>query len=49
MTLKRAYGKACIVLLKNAQAGTRVQDLCLKRMISDATFYKWRTKMPAWK
>ena len=31
-------------MLKDAQAGVSVQDLCQKHGISDATFYKWRTK-----
>jgi putative transposase len=31
-------------VLKDAQAGVSVQDLCRKHGISDATFYKWRTK-----
>jgi len=31
-------------VLKDAQAGGSVQDLCRKHGISDATFYKWRTK-----
>jgi putative transposase len=31
-------------VLKDAHAGVSVQDLCRKHGISDATFYKWRTK-----
>jgi len=31
-------------VLKDAQAGQSVQDLCRKHGISDATFYTWRTK-----
>jgi putative transposase len=31
-------------VLKDAQAGVSVQDLCRKHGISDATFYKWRAK-----
>ena len=31
-------------MLKDAQAGVSVQDLCRKHGISDATFYTWRTK-----
>jgi putative transposase len=31
-------------VLKDTQAGVSVQDLCRKHGISDATFFKWRTK-----
>lgn len=33
-----------IAVLKEAEAGTKVQDLCRKHGISDVTFYKWRSK-----
>lgn len=34
-----------IALLKQAEAGTPVPDLCRQRGISSATFYKWRSKL----
>ena len=30
--------------LRQAKAGVRVVDLCRQNGISDATFYKWRSK-----
>jgi putative transposase len=30
--------------LKQAELGTKVEEVCRKRGISDATFYKWRQK-----
>ncbi len=33
-----------IAILKEAEAGMRVQDLCRTHGMSDATFYKWRAK-----
>jgi putative transposase len=33
-----------IGILKQAQAGMKVVDLCRTHGISDATFYTWRTK-----
>ena len=44
MTRKRHTEEQIITVLKDAQAGVSVQDLCRKHGISDATFYKWRTK-----
>jgi len=44
MTRKRHTEEQIIAVLKDAQAGQSVQDLCRKHGISDATFYKWRTK-----
>ena len=44
MTRKRHTEEQIIGVLKDAQAGVSVQDLCRTHGISDATFYKWRTK-----
>ena len=33
-----------IEILKLAEAGTKVADLCRKHGISDATFYNWKAK-----
>ena len=33
-----------IAILRQAEAGVRVVDLCRQNGISDATFYKWRSK-----
>ena len=33
-----------IAVLKEAEAGMKVQDLCRKHGISDIIFYKWRSK-----
>ena len=44
MTRKRHTEEQIMGVLKDAQAGVSVQDLCRKHGISDATFYKWRTK-----
>jgi putative transposase len=43
MTRKRHTKEQIIAVLKDAQAGVSVQNLCQKHSISDATFYKWRT------
>ena len=44
MTRKRHTEEQIIAVLKDAQSGIGVQELCRKHGISDATFYKWRTK-----
>lgn len=31
-------------ILKEAESGVKVPDVCRKHGVSDATFYKWRTK-----
>ncbi len=42
---KRRFMKAeVITILKEHQAGLSAADLCEKHGISDATFYKWRSK-----
>ncbi len=33
-----------VSILKEAESGLSVVDLCRKHGISDATFYKWRSK-----
>jgi putative transposase len=44
MTRTRHTEEQIIAVLKDAQAGVRVQDLRRKHGISDATFLTWRTK-----
>lgn len=44
MKPKRFTEEQIIGILKQAQAGVRVVDLCRTHGISDATFYNWRTK-----
>ena len=44
MPRKRHTEEQIIAVLKDAQAGASVQDLCRRHGISDATFYKWRAK-----
>jgi putative transposase len=39
MTRTRHTEEQIIAVLKDAQAGVRVQDLCRKHGIADATFY----------
>ena len=34
-----------LAILKEAEAGVKVPDLCRNHGMSDATFYKWRAKV----
>ena len=44
MKRSRFSEEQIIGILKQAEAGVNVQDLCRQNGISDATFYKWRAK-----
>ncbi len=44
MTRKRHTEEQIIAMLKDAQSGIGVPELCPKHGISYATFYKWRAK-----
>jgi putative transposase len=41
---KRFSEEQIIAVLKEAEAGVKVLDLCRKHGISDATFYNWKAK-----
>jgi putative transposase len=44
MTRKRFSEEQIISILKEAETGVKVLDICRKYGISDATFYNWKTK-----
>lgn len=44
MKSKRFTEEQIIAILKQAQAGMKIVDLCRMHGISDATFYNWRSK-----
>jgi len=44
MKRSRYTEEQIIGILKQHQAGLGAKDLCRKHGISDATFYKWRSK-----
>ncbi|SXF70841.1 ORF1 ISSen4 [Klebsiella variicola] len=41
---KRFSDEQIISILREAEAGVSVRELCHKHAISDATFYTWRKK-----
>jgi putative transposase len=44
MKRSRFTDSQILAVLKQAEAGTAVPDLCREHGISTATFYKWRSK-----
>ena len=44
MKAKRFSEEQIIAVLKEAEAGAKVAELCRKHGISDATFYNWKAK-----
>jgi putative transposase len=44
MKISRFTDSQIIAVLKEAEAGTPVPELCRTHGISNATFYKWRSK-----
>jgi putative transposase len=44
MKKSRFSEQQIIRILKQADAGIKVQDLCRQHGISNATFYKWKSK-----
>ena len=44
MKKSRFTEQQIIGILKQADAGIKVQDLCRQHGISDATYYKWKSK-----
>ena len=44
MKQSRFSDSQIIAILKEAESGVRVADLCRNHGMSDATFYKWRAK-----
>jgi putative transposase len=44
MKKSRYTDSQILAILKQDEAGTKVADLCRERGMSEATFYKWRSK-----
>ena len=41
---KRMTESQIVVILKEAEAGMAIKDICRKHNIGNSTFYKWREK-----
>lgn len=48
MKRSRYSDSQIMAILKQAEAGTPVAELCREHGMSDATFYKWRPSMAGW-
>jgi putative transposase len=44
MKAKRFSEEQIIAVLKEAEAGAKMKELCRRHGISDATFYNWKAK-----
>ena len=44
MARKRHTEEQIIKVLRQAESGVKVSDVCREHGISDATYYKWRSK-----
>ncbi|TCS64006.1 transposase [Varunaivibrio sulfuroxidans] len=48
MKQSRYSDSLIIAILKQAEAGTPVPDLCREHGMSSASFYKWRRRLSRW-
>ena len=48
MKKSRFTDSQIIAILKQAEAGTPVSELCREHGMSNASFYKWRSALAGW-